>query len=118
MDMTEFLLARDESVVESGMPERIAPECGCTTLGKIVRGMCATHYDRWVHLHVAVGYSRWMAECEAKRRIVELHRPDVDVCVPSNPDDDAAFYAPWCPTLQAVAVPYADHPSYDEAWRP
>jgi hypothetical protein len=36
-DLTEFLLAR------------VAPECGCSTHGKIVRGMCATHYDRWVH---------------------------------------------------------------------
>lgn len=32
------------------MSKRIAPECGCTTEGKIVRGMCATHYDRWVHV--------------------------------------------------------------------
>jgi hypothetical protein len=31
------------------MNERIAPECGCSTTGKIVRGMCAMHYDRWVH---------------------------------------------------------------------
>lgn len=31
------------------MQERSAPACGCTTAGKIVRGMCATHYDRWVH---------------------------------------------------------------------
>lgn len=28
---------------------RTAPVCGCETPGKIVRGMCATHYDRWVH---------------------------------------------------------------------
>lgn len=31
------------------MKKRIAPECGCETGGKIVRGMCAPHYDRWVH---------------------------------------------------------------------
>ena len=31
------------------MNQRTAPECGCVTEGKIVRGMCATHYDRWVH---------------------------------------------------------------------
>lgn len=35
--LTDFLLART------------AGQCGCTTTGKIVRGMCATHYDRWVH---------------------------------------------------------------------
>lgn len=31
------------------MNERVAPECGCATAGKIVRGMCVKHYDRWVH---------------------------------------------------------------------
>lgn len=30
------------------MIERIAPQCGCSTTGKIVRDMCVTHYDRWV----------------------------------------------------------------------
>lgn len=28
---------------------RLAPECGCYTTGKVVRGMCVPHYDRWVH---------------------------------------------------------------------
>lgn len=65
------------------------------------------------------GSGGWtVIDAEAKRRIIELHRADVDVCVPANPDDDAAFYAPWCPTLQALALPYADHPDYDESWRP
>lgn len=27
---------------------RIASACGCETPGKIVRGMCQRHYDRWV----------------------------------------------------------------------
>lgn len=31
------------------MEERTASACGCQTTGKIVRGMCAMHYDRWVH---------------------------------------------------------------------
>ena len=31
------------------MEQRTAPQCGCVTTGKIIRGMCATHYDRWVH---------------------------------------------------------------------
>lgn len=30
------------------MTDRIAPKCGCITSGKIVRGMCVKHYDRWV----------------------------------------------------------------------
>jgi hypothetical protein len=30
------------------MSERVAPECGCTTEGRIRRGMCEKHYTRWV----------------------------------------------------------------------
>lgn len=29
------------------MSNRTAPECGCTTAGKIIRGMCVKHYDQW-----------------------------------------------------------------------
>jgi hypothetical protein len=31
------------------MTERTAPQCGCLTDGKIVRGMCANHYYMWYH---------------------------------------------------------------------
>ena len=37
------------TVKESNVADRTAPECGCSTPGKIVRGMCVMHYDRWVH---------------------------------------------------------------------
>lgn len=49
-DLSEFLLARaPRTRYNRVMVQRIAPECGCVTPGKIVRGMCFTHYDRWVH---------------------------------------------------------------------
>lgn len=38
----------DPTTKESNMTERIAPRCECRTEGKIVRGMCVKHYDRWV----------------------------------------------------------------------
>lgn len=53
---------------------------------------------------------RARAECDAKRQIVKTL------------DDD-----PWCLdgghpyidfTLRTLALPYADHPDYDEEWRP
>jgi len=47
--------------------------------------------------------TRVLAECEAKRRIVAL-------C------DDYEEPAPS--VLLALALPYADHPDYDESWRP
>jgi len=55
--------------------------------------------------------SRVLAECEAKRRIV---------AGAVRPED------PWQPgtviatdsTLRLLALPFADHPDYDETWRP
>ncbi len=35
--------------IKAQQAPRVAPVCGCSTAGKVVRGMCATHYDRWVH---------------------------------------------------------------------
>jgi len=60
--------------------------------------------------------ARVLAECAAKRAIVALHavipRPDdASYCE----EDEAPFP---CPTLRALALPYAEHPDYDEAWRP
>lgn len=72
--------------------------------------------------------SRVLAECEAKRRIVEMHRADgapvVDLlgmeyefcwtCSDSGPDAQA-----WpCDTIKALAAVYADHPDYRDEWRP
>jgi hypothetical protein len=59
----------------------------------------ADHIVRW-------DPSRVLAECEAKRRIVEW-------C--SGPTASE-----WheLPVLAMLALPYADHPDYDEAWRP
>jgi hypothetical protein len=58
--------------------------------------------------------ARVLAECEARRRIVRLHGNDwnprgkCQVCDEVGP----------CDTLCALALPYVDHPDYDEAWRP
>lgn len=66
--------------------------------------------------------ARVLAECEAKRSIVELHLPtesfrwcitctDIDVAPPNNVE------AYPCRSLRALALPYAGHEDYDEAWR-
>jgi hypothetical protein len=64
---------------------------------------------------------RVLAECEAKRRIVELHTtvdgaiyPTCDCCgLYGEADVD------WpCPTLRLLALPYADRPGYRAEWRP
>jgi len=54
-----------------------------------------------------------LAECAAKRRIVELHS-DLDSGGYCRVDDDAAP----CPTLRALALPHVDHPDYRDEWKP
>jgi hypothetical protein len=69
--------------------------------------------------------ARVLAECEAKRRIVERHSQTVECgnvgcqrrglsgmhCLTC--DDE------WpCPDLRDLAVVYADHPDYRDEWKP
>lgn len=68
------------------------------------------HISNW-------GPRRVLAECEAKRRIVEFHGQDVDrdfcaTCSGSGPRAQG-----WpCDTLRALAQVYADHPDYQPEW--
>lgn len=58
--------------------------------------------------------ARVLREVEAKRRLLDLHRPDSDdrpecgTCGPRHP----------CSTLRLLALPYADHDDYREEWTP
>ena len=78
---------------------------------------------------------RVLAECEAKRRIVEIHVVgDPDEWAPEqwacrlcqwdedcdSPKQDHQYGAGRfpCATLRTLAAIYADHPDYDESWRP
>lgn len=59
--------------------------------------------------------ARVLADVEAKRAIVEMHSPSdsaAEAC-----DTCAEWKQPWpCDTLRALALPYVDHPEFDEAW--
>jgi hypothetical protein len=75
---------------------------------------------------VGMRSARLLAECKAKRRIVEEH-PDINdgdcgTCVHGQwgyPAHGGALPERWpCPTLRFLALPYADHPDYEEGWRP
>ena len=71
--------------------------------------------------------ARVLADCEAKRRIVEEHRP-----LRQDPEWAALGQLPscctcggmrgqrrWpCDTLRALVLPYASHSDYREDWRP
>ena len=51
--------------------------------------------------------ARILAECEARRRIVEFHAAS------TNHDFRRAF--DWA--LRSLALPYADHPAFKEEWK-
>jgi hypothetical protein len=115
MELSEFLLARiaeDEEVARERADDDfyVMPDTSAFEAVDIGPG--------WV---LAVRPARVLAECEAKRRIVETH--------PIYPDGDQHDCpGPWpgyqdapnepCPTLRILALPYADHPDYRESWRP
>jgi hypothetical protein len=68
---------------------------------------------------------RVLAECEAKRRLVRTHETHCVgyhdwplVGVHLERADRAGVDVGLWHALRLVALPYADHPDYDEAWRP
>jgi hypothetical protein len=164
--LAEFLLARiaeDEAVADGaskdGLPVRgrshwewqqlaskpntslIAQPDGGTGLrpGDVIR-------DDRVSTPVADHIARWdparvLAECTAKRRIVEWHTgrdgcceerlgplvvdPDPTVSVSANAWGDLVARRSighqqriGCVTLLLLAAPYADHPDFRQEWRP
>lgn len=128
MNITEFLLAR---IAEDGHAAR-AWKGGRWEVGVEETGDGENAYyvvrepgsDHWV-ADVDAGYGaarhitlhdpvRVLAECAAKRRIVEMHRegPGGGYC--SRCDREPVWP---CITLRALASVYADHRDYDLAWR-
>ena len=58
-----------------------------------------------------------LAECEAKRRILELHGAGSHECPPSH-QCSLCLPAEDCTTVLLLAAVYANHPDYCEEWRP
>ena len=164
MTITGFLLARiagDEAAARAVEPLMIVSIMGGEnrpeTFGHSRHSFASedgyprTLGDRQAEAHFARhNPTHVLAECEAKRRIVELHEPSVErqrewhyldeddlferwiddeecvICGWSNTVDHGwqrsgpqpdATRATGCATLRILAVIYADHPDFDEAWR-
>ena len=101
-DLTEFLLARiaeDEAVAERGRRHN---------------GRGTFENDNYGCL--LVDPARILAECEAKRRIVE------DAIAADDHDPSDAYADGYRCALERVceilALPYADHPDHRQEWRP
>lgn len=75
--------------------------------------------------------ARILAECEAKRQIVQMHRPktilrihkpgapieEIPVCAYDTDEDSHGWIDYPCDTLRILAEVYRDCPDYDEEWR-
>lgn len=88
---------------------------------------CASAYWAGVAEHIVRhDPARVLREVEAKRGVLELHAPRErgDGCVVCDDGNDSCgcLSGPnWsypCDTVKILALPYADHPGYDEGWRP
>lgn len=114
-DLTEFLLAR---IAED---EAVAREAA----GALVLDPEADDWRDWYANEagtsgdpiVAVGPSRALAECEAKRRIVQAWM-GADVTAGGYPGTDAGVEMGLSLALDLLALPYSYHPDYREEWRP
>lgn len=131
MTLTEFLLDRihEDEAAALNVPdgpwfaaniEEMAPN-GHVVLGPLVDPADPESYswvlgadsDQEISQYVArFDPARVLAECQAKRRIVEHEqdRPEKDFR-PLPPEVDTAV-------LRLLALPHSDHPDYDESWRP
>lgn len=109
-EIVEFLLARIE---EDG--ERHVHDYDCDRLNVYGYGARMGDCD-------CSATKQLQAECEAKRRIVELHgRAFVCATYAHHGEVDSCSYcidAEDCPTLRLLASIHADHSDFREEWKP
>lgn len=113
MTITEFLLAQiaeDEMAIDGLVEVDYRPRIAADASGTRTRSKSSADLK-----------ARLVAECEAKRRIVQLHgrcdahdRPG-DECDACQRCGDGSIWP--CDTLLAVASGYADRPDFREEWR-
>ena len=127
MTLTEFLLsriaedeqaARDVSIAESSRWHHSRD--GVYGMGFVSRRIAMLDTGNRVPAGAGEHIARWdparvLAECEAKRRIVNMW---ADSFGQWNATQADAARAQKDSTLRFLALPYADHPDYQEAWRP
>lgn len=104
MTLTEFLLARIAEDEAEGLRVVSGEDWGFDVTAD---RRFEAYGDR-----VETGVGRVLAECEAKRRIVEAFSNDG-----VWRGHRAAERSQEVTVLTALASVYSDHPDYDEAWR-
>lgn len=130
MTLTEFLLARladDEAALSA-----VAQPCNtwwvdgpARTSGKWWIYDAGAKFERRADAEFVArhGPARIEAECAAKRRIVESETERQREQWKRRADEHRLTFGEWqalwpSGILRDLAAVYADHPDYDQAWRP
>ena len=101
MTLTDFLLARIDD-----------DEAAASRAGSFAPWSEPFQIDNYGHLTVQP--DRVLADCEAKRQLVE----DWQMHAQQEGPEARTVARVLLSALCVLAVPYADHPDYDESWRP
>jgi hypothetical protein len=130
MTLVEFLYARldeDEQMKWLSGPgskwhvaEQSDCEC-CDIIRDAADSLVCTPDDRYSDHIARFDPHRIQQDLEAKRRIIKEHHDDgYGNCLGCgmNANEEMCNGIDDCPTLCALALPYADHPDYREEWRP
>jgi hypothetical protein len=112
--LTVFLLARiteDEAVARETAVEweRVPWTTGAARVEPPVNSTAWADVDGYLP-HVALDHRRVLAECEARRRILEL--------AGDGPRHEWVSTLTIETVLRALALPYANHPDYRQEWKP
>lgn len=125
MELVEFLLARiaeDEEAARAALRKSSYEwsDNAFTEAVELAEGEGAvkeatSHIARW-------DPARVLAECEAKRQIVErfryLNGPHAVMPFVGYQQDEAGQVAALRLALKALTLPYVDHPDYQQEWKP
>lgn len=145
--LSDFLLARiaevEEDAHEANTYASARWEVADSDEVATIDGRPVAQVDHGALVHHVARHdpARVLADCEAKRRIVALGPtacpmgdPADELSQPHYPDpawkdvphwdrcencvDAASADGAWRSVTALLALPYADHPDYDESWRP
>lgn len=115
-DLVAFLRARLDEDEQTEHLDRISAEDRAALLADFDVG------ESPEYALMEVGFGRWMAEVQAKRAILDLHAPleDAGWVTCAECFDPHGTQCPEypCETVRHLMSVYADHPDYDESWRP
>jgi hypothetical protein len=107
-DITAFVLARIAEREQAARNRVVYNDTAGITLLSHDRSVTVEGFTASLSLSVGFPDAEVLAECRAKRRIVERH---------SDCDDASSGDPASCADIRDLAAVHADHPDFREEWR-